>query len=146
MAEWRRGILGGGRTVHERHRTKRWIAHRGTRQSEREIAAERVLPANRRLHQEVVRMLPVDQGYAVQCLADLEDLAIAVIAKRERIETEHEVELQRPACGRTTEHAHPPVLRTEVLAAARTALVVVCQPGHAVLHEMPRHGGAWRRR
>ena len=141
MAERCGGVLGRGRAVHEGDRPERRIANRGTREREREAAADRVLPANRRLHQEVVRMLPVDERHAVQRLADLEDLAIAVIAEGERIEAQHQVELQRAAGGRPAEHAHPPVLRAEILAAARAALVVVGQPGDAVLHEMPRHGG-----
>ena len=39
-------------------------------------------------------MLAVNQRNAVQRFANLEDLSIAVVAERQRVEAEHQVELQ----------------------------------------------------
>jgi hypothetical protein len=137
MAERRGGVLEGRRPVHERDRAERRITNRCAGERQRVAPADRLAPRDRRLHQKIMRMLPVDQRQAVERLADLEDLAIPIVTNGQRIEAEHQAELQRAAGGWSAQHAHPPVLRAELFSAARPPLVVVGEPGHAVLHEMP---------
>jgi hypothetical protein len=59
------------------------------------VARERPFPDDGALHQEVVRMLTIDERKPVERLADLEDLA----AERRRIQAEHEMEADLPAAG-----------------------------------------------
>ena len=82
-------------------------------------------------------MLAVDQRPCIERLADLEQLAIPVLAERRGVQAEHQVELQRATGGAALRHAHPPVLRREFGAAPRPALVVQVHEHHAVLHEVP---------
>ena len=83
-------------------------------------------------------MLAVDERPAVERFADLEDLAVAVLAERRRIEAEHQVELQSPR-ARAAARAMPihQFCRRELVAAARAALVIQVEEDDAVLHEVP---------
>ena len=75
-------FLGRRGAMHERHRPERRLADRRARDRQRVAARERHAPDGGGLHQEVVRMLTVDDGDVVERLAGLEDLAIPVAAER----------------------------------------------------------------
>ena len=83
-------------------------------------------------------MLAIDERQVVERFADLEDLAIAIVAERGRLEAQHQRESQPAAPGGPLGHAHPPVLHGELVAAARTSLMVHVEEHDAVLHQMPR--------
>ena len=68
--------------------------------------ADRHPPHRRQLHEEIVRMLAIDQRLAVERLADLKDLAVAVRADRRRIQAEHAGERQ-PAAWHVSRLAIP---------------------------------------
>jgi len=110
--------------MHERDRSERRFTDRGARNRKGEAPLERPPPHRGRLHQEFVRVLPVDQGQAVGRFARLEDFTISVFPQRGGFETEHHIELKRPTSDGTLCHPHPPVLNVEVAAAAGASLVV----------------------
>ena len=128
--------------MHERNRPKRGFASGPARQCESGRRGYRNAPHRRELHEQVVRMLPVDERPAVQRFAGLEEFPVAVLADGGRIETEHagdgEVAVGRLPAG----HPHPPIGRDDFVAAARTALVVEFREQHAVLHERPARARA----
>ena len=51
--------------------------------------ADRHAPDGRELHEEIVRMLVIDQRTAVERFADLKDLPIAVFADCRGVEAQH---------------------------------------------------------
>jgi hypothetical protein len=82
-------------------------------------------------------MLTIDQRPAVQRLANLEQLTIAVLSDARRIEAQHRIE-RHPAASRTAaRHSHPPVRRHELVASTRATLVVEVREENAVLHQHP---------
>jgi hypothetical protein len=99
--------------------------------------AERDLPGSGHLHEEVVRMLVIDDRLSLEDLAGLEQLAGARASHRRRIEAGHPRQRKRPARGVAVRHQHPPVRRDELRAAARSALIVEHGPHDAVVHELP---------
>src|SRR5262245_39270618 len=132
--EW---IFSDRRPMHERYWAERWFADRSARERESGVPADRPPPDRRKLHHDIMRMLAIDERPAIERFADLEDLGVAALARRERIEAEHVVE---PQIGRTdlsALHPHPPVWRAKFVRAARTALMVEHTEDHAVLHELP---------
>ena len=144
MGERCGGILERRCPVHERHGAERRLAHRRAGKRQRVPAAERRPPDDRGLHEEVVWMLPIDERQVVERFADLEDLTIAILAERGWLEAQHQRESQPAAPGGPLGHPHPPVLHRELVAAARTSLLVRVEEHDAVLHQMPRgglHGG-----
>ena len=78
--------------MHERDRAERRFADRRARERSVYAASTAAAPDDGGLHQEVVRMLTIDERKAVERLADLKDVAVAVVADRRGIEAEHEVE------------------------------------------------------
>jgi hypothetical protein len=95
------------------------------------------------LHEEVVRMLVIDERVPLVGLADLEDVAVALLADRGGIEAQHQVQRQLALADVLPRHPHPPVRRLDLALAARAALVVEHHEEVRVLHERParrRHG------
>ena len=137
VAERRHRVVGRGRAVHERDRPERGLADRRAGQRQGDPLSDRLQPHRRGLHEEVVRMLVVDERIPLEGLADLEDVAVALRADRRRVETEHQVERELAFAGALLGHAHPPVRRLDLALAARTALVVVHDEHDGVLHERP---------
>ena len=99
-------------------------------------------------------MLAVDHGDVIECFAGLKDLAISVAAEGQRLGAQHQIEGQRSAREGALRHAHPPVLRRQLVAAPRTALMVDGEKEDTVLHQVPRGRlrrgvmvlSGWRRR
>src|SRR5215831_12997375 len=90
MADWRVGIVHGGRTMHECGRTER----RFTGITEINVSAQIVLEflgnAKREFVKEIVRMLPVVQWFSVPRFATLKQERITASAFGERIEAHHQ--------------------------------------------------------
>jgi hypothetical protein len=82
-------------------------------------------------------MLMVDQRIAFVCLADLHDVAVALVADRQRIQAQHQIHGKRAASERPLPHPHPPVWRLELGFTARAALPVEETEHDRVVHERP---------
>ena len=91
-------------------------------------------------------MLAIDEWAAVQRFACLKEFAVAGFPDGRRIETEHADERQARLAAAPAKHAHPPVWRDDIVAAAAAALMIDLDDNLAVRHEMPCRGGILRRR
>ena len=140
MPERRHRVFCRGRPVHEGNRAERRRADRRARQRQRDGLRQRLAPHGGCLHEEIVRVLVIDERVPLERLADLHDVAVTLLADRRGIETEHQVQRQRAAPDRSASHSHPPVGRGHLALAARAALVVEHHEDDRVLHERPsRH-------
>ena len=124
--------------MHEGDRAQRRFADRSAGDRDRGCIRKRYPPGRGQLHEQIVRMLPIDQRPPVERFAHLKDLAIPGFAGGQRIEAQHAGERQPPAAGATRGHPHPPVRRLELVAAARPSLVVEEAEYRAVPHQHPR--------
>ncbi len=130
-------VVRGRGSMHERDRSERGLPDRASGQRQPARAADRHAPNGRELHEEIVRVLPIDQRSAVDRFADLKDLAITSFPHRRGVEAEHRVEreLRRPNLPR--QHAHPPVRHREAVATARASLAIEHRGHDPFLHELP---------
>ncbi len=140
MAQRRRRIVDGGGAVHVRDRAERRLAHGSAGDGEAGPFRERHAPDRGELHEQVVRVLAIDERLSVERLASLEQLAITLGANRRGVEAEHRRECQPPGGRRPAGHTHPPVRHDELVAAARAALMVVLGEQDAILHQHPFAG------
>src|SRR5690242_10471959 len=101
---------------------ERRIAHRSEVKLERRVLAQRAGIVDSKPHDEIVRMLRIDQRLAECCLAGLEKLRIAPLRNSGRIETEHELEHERAVPQLMASGEHAPTLREELVGTARTGL------------------------
>ena len=138
-------IFRGRRAVGERDGTESRLARRRACNRQARLARDRCAPNRGELHDQIVRVLPVDQRPSVQRhgFAHLKDLAVSKLARRHQIETEHPVEREPRRPDASGQHAHPPIRHCELIDAARTALMVEQAERDAVLHELPTR---WLRR
>ena len=100
-------------------------------------------PHRRELHEQIVRVLIIDKGLALERFADLEELAITFLTDGQRIEAQHRVDREVCAARLAAEHAHPPVGNAELVAPAWRRLMVEESIYDAVLHDVPVSGSAW---
>ena len=91
----------------------------------------------RQLHEEVVRMLPVDQP--VESIGSFTAREKKRIAARphQRVGAEHRPELERAFAERAAGHAHEHPSGERLVVAARSGLVIVDKVERAVRHEHP---------
>ncbi len=150
MAQRRDGVFERREPVHERHRAERRLANRRARKREPEFLRERMSEHRRRLHEEVVRVLMIDQRITVESFPDLEDLAVSLRADGCGIEAQHQVQREAPPSGGVARHPHPPVRRLHLCLATRPTLIVEHQEDRTVLHHLPAlgrvivmHAGVW---
>ena len=112
------------------------------------VTGERMRVLRGQLHEEIVRMLRVDDRTAADRLAGLEQLRI-LLADRERLEAEHRPQHQMTAAERPVGHAHDPVRGEELVVAARAGLHDLIDEREAVQHQHPvavlRHRHVHRR-
>ena len=127
--------------MHERHRTERRFAHRRTDQGDACVVGDRNPPRRRELHEEIVRMLAIDQRLAVERFARLKKLAIAVSADRGGIEAQHSGKHQLTSCGLPLRHTHPPVGGRKLAATPIATLAIEFGKHDGVLHDLPAGGG-----
>ena len=86
--------------MHERGRSQRRLAGQCRVQVHRALHREVAAVSARSLHEQIVRVLPIDQGmHPVGSLTSLEQLRIT-IASHERIGRKHQVQSERPAPAR----------------------------------------------
>ena len=102
------------------------------------LSVERNAPGDGRLHQEVVRMLTIDERDETVRLSGLKQLAIAARAGRRAIEARHAGQRQPARAGLAARHSHEPVGRDELVAAPRPGLMAERSEEHAVVHQHPR--------
>ena len=95
-----------------------------------------------KLHEEIVRVLAIDQRLPVERFTNLEDLPITALADRGRIQAEHDVGAEAVTAAIAHQHPHPPVRDDELVAATRPALRIEQAVDDAILHQMD----AWRGR
>ncbi len=90
----------------------------------------------RQLHEEVVRMLPVMERRAVAQLARREQVRVTAPAHCGGLQAEHGVTTNLAASERSVRHLHQPVDASELIGAARSALVDPLEED--VSHEIER--------
>ena len=122
-------IVAGGLAVHERGRSER----RSTDQvsaDKRSASGAGDLVSGANLHQQVVRMLIVDEGGLPVALAGLEQLRRTLAANRERLQREHRLEPHLSAPERMIGAAHDPVLRLPAREVGELPILVVVAHKH----------------
>ena len=123
--------------MHEGRRAERRLARQAEVDERRAVLAERHAVGGGELHEQVVRVLAVDEmGCAVGRLAGLEQQRIAALALG-RIEREHGPQAERSRAGRPVAHQHQHARGEGLVVAARTGLPVVDEVDVAVRHERP---------
>ena len=119
----------------------RWTECRLARQSAVEkagtIAARDAVRA-RELHEEIVRVLAIDQRRApVSGFPGLQEERIAFLPDRRRLDRDHRLQTQRSGTERALGHCHPHVVAEDLGVAPWAALVVVDPVRKAVQHDHP---------
>src|SRR5437773_7527921 len=110
--------------MHECHWSQGRLAGRTARERESGTARYGHPPDRGELHEQIVRVLSIDERAAVQRLANLKDICIACFTGGRGIEAEHAVQGELRCADLASCHAHPPVRRLEFGIAARSALVI----------------------
>ena len=123
--------------MHERRRPQRRLARQAEVGEGGAALAELDAVRRRELHEEVVRMLAIDQRRrAVGRLAGLSEQRIAALAHR-RIERDHSAQAERSGTERAIRHQHRHALGEDFLAAPRPGLAVVDGVDEALRHQLP---------
>jgi len=132
-----RRIVHGGSPVHERGGTQGRLAGRGQIERKCGVRVDRMAVPGRELHKKVMGMLAVDEGLALVGFAGLEEQRIAALGHGPGLQAEHpakrEFVLRPLPCG----HEHEPVRGIDLMAAARTQLVVEGKEGVVMGHDHP---------
>ena len=123
--------------MHECHGSERRFADRTAGQRESGRLIDSGAPHRGELHEQIMRMLPVDQRPPIQRLARLKDLPVSVLANRRWIEAQHARECQLAMGRLSTGHPHPPVRNHDLGAPARASLMIEFGEHDPVLHELP---------
>ena len=118
------GLASADGAMHERRRTERRSADDRRRAAESHPARQTVVP-RAELHEQVVRMLVVDERRALERLAGLEDLRRSDVVQRERLERDHRGDLERAGAEETTAGSHQPVRRLDGPEVGELPLLVV---------------------
>ena len=144
----RQRLIARRSAVHERRRPQRRLADRPAIEVERLVALQPVVDLGGQLHEQVVRVLPVDQRLAVRDLAGGEQVGVAA-RPHQRLQRAHRAQLQvQPVAQVAVAHQHRHRLDERLVAAARAALRGSDAPGIAVRHQHPladvRHVAAHR--
>ena len=127
--------------MHECGRTERGFAGRGRVQLDTQGVADRVPVDRRRLHEEIVGMLPIVQRPAAVGLAALQKKRQRLFAAEGgRLRREHASERELSAEQRMRSHAHQPARRCHTTRSAVTPLVVVADGRGVMEHEHPVTG------
>ena len=81
-----------------------------------------------------MRVLVVDERRPAECLAGLEDLRRSKVAERKRLEREHRLQPQRPACSPAPCRSHEPVLRFELVKVAKLPILQIAGEEDVRIH------------
>ena len=122
--------------MHESRRPKRRLVDQPAAQHQCR-AIERPLVRGRETHEQIVRMLIVDERGAGKRLAGLKDLRRAEVAQRERLERQHAMQGERPEADLARAHAHQPVLRFDLMEVTELAVLQVRREKRARLERPP---------
>ena len=137
MRDRRLGDVHAGEAVHERRRSERGLSGQSAIHEQRVVAA-RDAQADRQFHEQVVRMLAVDQRrVTVRRLAGLEQQRVAVLPDGRGLGGQHRAQAQRRRAQWMLAHRHQHVVGVPLRVAARAALLVVHEVAQAVEHEHP---------
>ena len=129
----------GRATMHEGAGAKCRLADRAAIEKKPGVLAQIEIHSRRQFHEQIVRMLPVDQRLAVRRLAGGEQVGIAAAVHR-RFEAEHGFQLYpAPACF-PCRHQHGHRGRIGLVVAARAGMVGVLRGNAAMSHQHPVAG------
>jgi hypothetical protein len=95
-------------------------------------------PGGGDLHEQVVRVLPVDEEHAAVGLAALEEKRASLGRDRRRLEAEGAEEVEAPRAQRPRRHDHEVIDGLEIARARGSPLPVGVEEGVAVPREPPR--------
>ena len=123
--------------MHEGRWTERRLAGQAEVQEGRTLRAERHAVGSRQLHEQIVRMLAIDEvRRAVRRLAGLEQQRIAALALG-RVERKHGAQAEPARPERPLAHQHQHALAEGLVVAARAGLLVIDEVDEAMRHERP---------
>ncbi len=137
VTERRKRELSGRRAVHECNGPKGRLAGRTARNRQSAARSDRRAPHGGHLHEQIVRMLPIDEGNAVQLFARLKEFAVPGLSFGRRVEAQHGHEPELLPANRPAGHAHPPIRRRGLPPTSRAALTIEQQIDLSVLQELP---------
>ena len=92
----------------------------------------------RELHEQIVRMLSIVNGFALADLAGGKQIGVAAARNRQRLQAEHRVEAEAAAANLAHGHSHHPVDAACLLASSLSGLVKELHEPVAMPHELPR--------
>lgn len=115
--------------MHERRRSKSRSIDEATTQRERGCTNWSIV-RRRQPHDQIVRVLIIDERCLVECFAGLKGLRRAELAKREGFKREHAVKTERATTGLVREDTHQPVLRFEVMEVPELADLEIANQEH----------------
>src|SRR5436190_9437691 len=124
MREGRRRVLQRGRSMHERGRTKCRLAWIAEICEPGATIAERQSVLRRQLHEEIVRMLPIDYRLSLVCLTCLKQQGRSARRKSKRLGAEHAAQLECARAKFSIGHRHEPIRGLKLSGAAPAALMV----------------------
>src|SRR5436190_8896031 len=123
--------------MHEGHGPERWLSRwRGVEQHGG-VRRHCVLIQHAKLHEEVVRMLAVDERLPVACLARLQQQGITALPHRCCVDARHEAELKTPPAYHALGHDHRPVQAAPLVVASWPSLMVVLPEAESTEHHPP---------
>ena len=125
------------RAMRIRHRPQRRVADRRVVHVPHRVLAKPVRVLHAQLHHEVMRMLAVDDGLAVRCLARLEQQRIALAADGRRFQTEHSAQHDIAAAEPMHSAQHAPIGGVKLVGAQRAGLLRVHQERLRHPHQAP---------
>ena len=144
MPQRRRRVVRGAGAVHERDRPERRRAD-GVELDEHPAAGHRPRPVGAKVHDEIVRVLVVDERRLLVCLTGLENLRRPECLDRERLERQHRVQPEQLATDPALARSHQPVLRLHSLEVREfPQLVVEADEDIGVPGPRPRGLSRWR--
>ena len=115
---------------------RRIAGRRGIDVSDRSVAdIHRIFGG--KLHEEIMRMLPIDQRLPMRGLAGLEQLGIAALPEEERLQAQHRAKHQVSGPELALGDAHEPVRGEELVAAAVAGLHDLASEQRGVVHQHP---------
>ena len=123
--------------MHEGGRTERRFSRKAEVREHRAFVGKPQAVGCRQFHEEVVRMLAVDERLAIQRLSGLQQQRIAGLADRRRICREHASQPESAGAERALSHEHDHCWTEELAVTSWAALLVVDNVGEAMEHEHP---------
>ena len=137
MTKRSNGIFRRRRPVWESWRPEGGIADRRSIERKRGILRQLVIVERGQFHEEVMRMLSVNNWAAVSRLSLLEQLRVAAARDRRRLQAQHGSPGQSSFAERSLRHWHEPIRGKEFVRATRACLLKFIHENLAVKHQHP---------